>query len=57
MNKLLSKKWDDKLMDIHRQKLEAMRPTHENRSPKYYSHIQTKPKRHQLMEGNFAPKF
>ena len=48
MNKILSKKWDDKLMSIHHRRLEQMKPTHENSSPKYYSHLITKPKHHML---------
>jgi hypothetical protein len=52
MNKILSKKWEDKLMEIHRLKLENIKPTHDNRSPKHYSHIINKPKHHQIMEGN-----
>ena len=53
MNKLLSKKWDERLMDIHLKKLEAMKPLHENKAPQYFSHLSSKPKYHQLMEGNY----
>ena len=53
LNKILSKKWDDKLMSIHHKRLVEMKPTHSNTSPKYFSHLITKPKHHMLQEGTF----
>lgn len=50
-SKILAKKWDEKLMEIHHRKLDEMRPLHNNKSPAYFSHIISKPKHHQLLEG------
>lgn len=46
INKILSKKWDDKLMEIHLRKLDEVKPNLENKSPKYFNHLVTKPKHH-----------
>ena len=51
INKYLSKKWDDKLMALHNKRIENARPVMDKTSPKYYSHLQSQPKKHQMIEG------
>ena len=51
INKYLSKKWDDKLMALHNKRIENARPVMDKTTPKYYSHLQSQPKKHQMIEG------
>ena len=44
-NKLLSKKWNDQLHEIHQKRLREMQPTYNITGPKQYNHLRTKPKR------------
>lgn len=54
-NKLLNKKWNEKQHEIHQRKLREMKPTYNITAPTEYKHLQTKPKRVQLLEGSAKP--
>lgn len=53
LSKLLNKKWTEKQQEIHARRLREMKPTHAISEPKLYSHLVTKPKRTQMLEGKF----
>jgi hypothetical protein len=46
MSKLLSKKWDAQLMQLHLKKIDAVRSSNFSSSPTHYSHLYSKKKHH-----------
>jgi hypothetical protein len=43
-NKIVSKRWDDRTMEIHKRKLQDVKPSQLSASPTLYSHVASKQK-------------
>ena len=52
-SKLLNKKWSTQEQTRHEQRLKSMKPTYTIKPPNQFKHLRTKPKRNQMLEGNF----
>ena len=53
MNKILSRKWDQKMQMEHRERLAQLSSRLDNKSPSTFKHVEVKQKRLQLQEGKF----
>jgi hypothetical protein len=54
VSKLLNKKWNEKQHEIHQRKLREMKPVYNITAPTEHKHLQTKPKRVQMLEGRHS---
>lgn len=54
-SKILERKYQDKLLESHHQRLKVIKPTFQIQEPKQYRYIADKPKRAQQLEGTNTP--
>lgn len=54
MNKILSRKWDQKMQMEHRERLAQLSSRLDNKSPSTFRHVEVKQKRLQLQEGKLV---
>jgi hypothetical protein len=53
-SKLLNRKWVEKDKEIHKQKLKTVKSSIDIRSPQFFSHLRTKPKKGQMLEERYS---
>lgn len=51
INKILSRKWEEKMQMAHRERLMQQSARLDNKAPQQFKHVETKQKRLQVMEG------
>ena len=54
LNRHLTKKWDMKMQIEHRERINSLQKTIDNKPPPSFRHLEFKPKKVQLQEGKFA---